>query len=192
MQSLHEWFLNCLGHNKSLAWASLKKGIATDNINESDFSCLASFWSGVPSTSLQLWGTRHEARWNPALPRHDILCAWCLKDVQQCKQSPCSKQHYSGPAQGCTIIIITVPYANILLLVVRLVPAKLNLQILISVDSDLSVRPQNLKLNLHNDERFSSTFNYHARPSCCYMHKNKYAGNVIHVYAQHKIEYTQG
>lgn len=163
MQPLHKRFLNCLAHNKSLAWASLTKGIATHSTNKSEISFL------LPNTSLQLWGTRREARWNFALPRHDIRLAkrirWCLKDAQQCKQSPCSKQNHSGPAQGFTIIS-TVPYANILLLAVRLVPAKLRVQTEFPLTLTQVSRPQNLKLSLHH-ERFSNTINCHAKPIYC-------------------------
>lgn len=60
-------------------------------------------------------------------------------------------------------------------------PCKIEVTDLISVDSDLSVRPKNLKLSLHNNERFSSTINYHAKPIYCICTKIKYAGNVIRV-----------
>lgn len=94
---------------------------------------------------------------------------WCLKDVQQCKQSPCSKQNYSGPAQGFTIIS-TVPYANILLLAVRLVPAKLRVETEFPLTVTQVSGPQNLKLSLPH-ERFSNTINYHAKPIYLYAQK---------------------
>lgn len=50
-------------------------------------------------------------------------------------------------------------------------PCKIEFTDLISVDSDLSVRPKNLKLNLHNNERFSSAVNYHANPIYVYAQK---------------------
>lgn len=163
VQPLYKRFLNYLAHNNLLARASLQKGIATPSTNKNEISFL------VPNASLQLWGTRREARWNFALPRHDMCLAkritWCLKGVQQCKQSPCSKQNHSGPAQGFTITS-TVPYANILLLAVRLVPAKLRVQIEFPLTRTQVSRPQNLKLNLHH-KRFSHTINCHAKPIYC-------------------------
>lgn len=96
--------------------------------------------------------------------------------------------NYSGPAQGFTIIS-TVPYANILLLAVHLVPAKLRVQIEFPLTVTQVSGPQNLKLSLHH-ERFSNTINYHAKPHLL-MHRNNYAGNVTHA-SPHKTEYTPG
>lgn len=41
-------------------------------------------------------------------------------------------------------------------------PCKIEFTGLISVDSDLSVTPKNLKVSAHNSERF--TIDYHAKP----------------------------
>lgn len=128
VQSFLGWFLSFLGCNKSPS-KPIKRH-STDSVNN-DFSCLASFWCSQHQSRAgenKTWSC-----WNPALPKYNVLSAspvtWCLKQVQQCEQSPCREQNYSGPVQGYTVINVTVPYANILLLAVRLVPAKLNLQI---------------------------------------------------------------
>lgn len=128
VQSFLGWFLSFLGCNKSPS--KPVKRHSTDSVNN-NFSCLASFWCSQHQSRAgenKTWSC-----WNPALPKYNVLSAspvtWCLKQVQQCEQSACKEQNYSGPVQGYTVINVTVPYANILLLAVRLVPAKLNLQI---------------------------------------------------------------
>lgn len=125
VQPFHGWFLSFFGHSKSLS--KPVKRHSTDSVNN-DFSCLASFWCSQHQS--RVGGNKTWSCWNPALLRHKrpVCQAWtcCLK---QCKQSSCREQNYSGPVQGYTVINVTVPYANILLLAVRLVPAKLNLQI---------------------------------------------------------------
>lgn len=76
-QSLHDGLLNHSGQNEGPVCASLSK-IVTDSVNENDFSGIASFWgvfsASCAETSLQLWGTRSQSRWTPALARHDAFC----------------------------------------------------------------------------------------------------------------------
>lgn len=128
------WFLSFLGHNKSPS--KPVKRHSTDSVNN-NFSCLASFWCSQQQS--RAGGNKTWSCWNPALRRHNVLSArpvtWCFKAgaaVQTITMQGAKlrrEQNYSGPVQGYTFINITVPYANILLLAVRLVPAKLNLQI---------------------------------------------------------------
>lgn len=128
VQPFHGWFLSFLGHDKSPS--KPVKRHSPDSANN-DLSCLASFWCSQRQS--RAGGNKTWSCWNAALPRHNVMSArpvgCCLKHVQQCKQSPCREQNHSGPVQGYPVINVTVPYANILLLAVRLVPAKFNLQI---------------------------------------------------------------
>lgn len=131
VQPFHGWFLSFFGHNKSPS--KPVKRHSTGSVNN-DFSCLANFWCSQYQS--RAGGNKTWSCWNPALPGQNVISArpvsCYLKHVQHCQQSLCREQNYSGPVQGYTIINVTVPYANILLLAVRLVPAKLNLQIQLS------------------------------------------------------------
>lgn len=115
MEFLPKRLQSCWGHNKGnkgLVWASLTERTVTDNIYENDFSGLASFWSGVPSTcadtSLLRWGTRHEMRSNPAPTRRDAACQVqsLLLKGNAVVQSPCTKPATQGLLKDLLLLLL--------------------------------------------------------------------------------------
>lgn len=88
---LHEWLQSCWGRNWGLVWVSLTKRSVTDNIYENNFSGLASFWSGVPSTRYQSAAVGNTAR------NEVESCsrkAWrCLPAAGQCVKGTQSHNH---------------------------------------------------------------------------------------------------
>lgn len=131
VQPFHGWFLSFFGHNKSPS--KPVKRHSTGSVNN-DFSCLANFWCSQYQS--RAGGNKTWSCWNPALPGQNVMSArpvsCCLKHVQHCPQSRAGSKITQDLFKDIQLLMFTVPYANILLLAVRLVPAKLNLQIQLS------------------------------------------------------------
>lgn len=157
-ETFHGWFLSFLGHDKSPS--KPVKRHSPDSANN-DLSCLASFWCSQHQS--RAGGSKTWSCWNAALPRHNLMLPGCT-----CSSA---NNHHAGSK------ITQDLFKDIqLLMLLYLMPTSCYWQSVWSLqnsiyrfsfpDSDLSVRPKNLKLICHN-ERLSSTVNYHAKPIYC-------------------------